>query len=134
MAIVYCAVRRNFFMMLGATAKNDLSGDRTMTRCVGPVSNPFSSGQFWAVGICQDARVSMSPGLPRFVAEVSCAAGCAGIGVGAAGCCGVRAAGCAGMGTGATGGGAVLGKGNERGKKMSDIAHNGQTGAGESLR
>ena len=69
-AIVYCAVRRNFSMMVGATAKNDLSGDRTITRCAGPVSNSFSSGQFWAVGICQDARVSMSPGLPRFVAEV----------------------------------------------------------------
>ena len=46
----------------------------------------------------------MSPGLTRFVAEVLCAAGCAGVGVGATGGCGVRAAGCAGMGAGATGG------------------------------
>ena len=63
MAIVCCAVRKSVLMEEVVTAKNDLSGDRTTTALdVGPVSVRFSSGQFRAVGIRQEARVSMSLG------------------------------------------------------------------------
>ena len=73
-------------MVEGVTAKKHLLGDRTLGFGFGPTRRRVSSLQFWAVGISQEFRVSIVPGLTWFVARACCSAGCAGMGVGTEGC------------------------------------------------
>ena len=73
-------------MVEGVTAKKHLLGDKTIVFGFGPTRSRVSSFQFWAVGISQEFRVSIVPGLTWFVARACCSAGFAGMGEGTGSC------------------------------------------------